>query len=101
MLLYHVTTAPAAELIKLRGLRVSCSRGRRLETWFASPRQLEWALAHVAERRGVSPRSLVVLVVDVPEYLLMRRRRGRYTVGRDIPACRVRAAFAAGDFAYA
>ena len=65
--------------IQRLGIDPALSRSQWRVCWFCHPRRRDWAIAHVADRYGVSPAEVIVLRISIPRSLLTHRGRASWT----------------------
>lgn len=73
-ILYHVTpTANRMSILNI-GIQPSFSTGKRAVSWFVTPSALDWALAHISEKRKIAVSELTVFLVHVSLQEMTRTR---------------------------
>ena len=85
----HCTPRVNVKSILRGGIDPAYSRTQWSVCWFCAPCRRAWAIAHVADRHGVSPAEVAVLRVAIPRAWLTHRGRASWTcprVVRDIVA---------------
>ena len=65
-ILLHVTLRRNLPSIQRHGIDPAFSRSQWRVCWFCHPRRRDWAIAHVADRYGVSPAEVIVLRISIP-----------------------------------
>ena len=65
-ILLHVTLRRNLPSIMARGIDPAFSQGQLPVCWFVPRCRREWAVAHVADRHGVSPAEVAVIRVSIP-----------------------------------
>ncbi len=81
-MLLHITLRRNLPSIYALGIDPSFSLGQLRVCWFCSPRRRAWAVAHVADRHGVSPAEVAVIRVDLPRSQLQPMGRCSWTCKR-------------------
>ena len=80
--LIHVTPRRNLQSIYALGIDPSFSLGQLRVCWFCSPRRRAWAVAHVADRHGISPAEVAVIRVSVLRDQLQAMGRCSWTCKR-------------------
>ena len=78
-ILLHVTPRRNLPSIYRLGVSPAFSESQWSVCWFCSPARRAWAIAHVADRHGVSPSEVAVVRVSIRRGLLKFRGRASWT----------------------
>lgn len=89
---YHVTTTHNLLGIMATGIDPAYSRGRMKVSWYVRRARVAWAVLHVVQRHAVALSDIIILGVDVHDYMIRRHGRGLHYCREVVPPECIRSA---------